>query len=208
MRRRSRAGGEPLKARRRKTATLKRRTAPKVVRSRDFSKCFKLSQVLAVSWSRRSTAAGSGERRASTSSAAAYPFRRDPPLRYLHLPCLGAPLRLEDSASDRGPRAPRREPRCEICGSAIARRDSEGRSQMRPAQARSARKSNWSNPKSYELFCSIFRHSRVGRAQRPRPRSSRRAAASPAGWRVRRDAPASSRVSKFAAARRPGSSSK
>jgi len=37
MRRRSRAGGEPLKARRRKTATLKRRTAPKVVRSRDFS---------------------------------------------------------------------------------------------------------------------------------------------------------------------------
>src|SRR4029077_4509770 len=33
MRRRSRAGGEPVKARRRKTATLKRRTAPKAVRS-------------------------------------------------------------------------------------------------------------------------------------------------------------------------------
>ena len=36
MKRRSRAGGEPAKARRRKTAT-QRRTAPKVVRSRDFS---------------------------------------------------------------------------------------------------------------------------------------------------------------------------
>ena len=33
MRRRSRAGGEPVKARRRKAATLKRRTAPKAVRS-------------------------------------------------------------------------------------------------------------------------------------------------------------------------------
>src|SRR5271169_4073812 len=37
MRRRSRAGGEPLKARRRKTATLKRRTAPKAGRSRGSS---------------------------------------------------------------------------------------------------------------------------------------------------------------------------
>jgi hypothetical protein len=34
MRRRSRAGGEPVKARRRKTATLKRGTAPKEVRRR------------------------------------------------------------------------------------------------------------------------------------------------------------------------------
>jgi hypothetical protein len=33
MRRRSKAGGEPVKARSRKTATLKRRTAPKAVRS-------------------------------------------------------------------------------------------------------------------------------------------------------------------------------
>jgi hypothetical protein len=37
MKRRSRAGGEPAKARRRKTATLKRRNVPKAVRSRDFS---------------------------------------------------------------------------------------------------------------------------------------------------------------------------
>ena len=34
MRRRSRAGGEPVKARRRKTATRKRRNAPKAVRRR------------------------------------------------------------------------------------------------------------------------------------------------------------------------------
>ena len=33
MRRRSSTGGEPIKARRRKTATLKRRNAPKAVRS-------------------------------------------------------------------------------------------------------------------------------------------------------------------------------
>jgi hypothetical protein len=33
MKRRSRAGGEPIKARRRKTVTLKRRNAPKAVRS-------------------------------------------------------------------------------------------------------------------------------------------------------------------------------
>ena len=37
MRRRSRAGGEPVKTRRRKTATLKRRNAPKAVRNRSVS---------------------------------------------------------------------------------------------------------------------------------------------------------------------------
>ena len=37
MRRRSRAGGEPVKTRRRKTVTLKRRNAPKVVRNRSVS---------------------------------------------------------------------------------------------------------------------------------------------------------------------------
>ena len=37
MRRRSSTGGEPIKARRRKTATLKRRTAPKTVRRRNSS---------------------------------------------------------------------------------------------------------------------------------------------------------------------------
>ena len=37
MRRRSGAGGEPIKTRRRKTATLKRRTAPKAVRRRSSS---------------------------------------------------------------------------------------------------------------------------------------------------------------------------
>ena len=37
MRRRSRAGGEPVKTRRRKTVTLKRRNAPKAVRNRDVS---------------------------------------------------------------------------------------------------------------------------------------------------------------------------
>ena len=37
MRRRSRAGGEPVKARRRKAATLKRRNAPKAVRRRSLS---------------------------------------------------------------------------------------------------------------------------------------------------------------------------
>ena len=37
MRRRSRAGGEPVKARRRKAATLKRRNAPKTVRRRSSS---------------------------------------------------------------------------------------------------------------------------------------------------------------------------
>ena len=37
MRRRSRAGGEPAKTRRRKTVTPKRRNAPKAVRSRSVS---------------------------------------------------------------------------------------------------------------------------------------------------------------------------
>ena len=37
MRRRSRAGGEPVKTRRRKTVTLKRRNAPKAVRRPIFS---------------------------------------------------------------------------------------------------------------------------------------------------------------------------
>ena len=37
MRRRSRAGGEPVKTRRRKTVTLKRRNAPKAVRNRSVS---------------------------------------------------------------------------------------------------------------------------------------------------------------------------
>ena len=37
MRRRSRAGREPIKARRRKAVTLKRRNAPKVTRSRPSS---------------------------------------------------------------------------------------------------------------------------------------------------------------------------
>src|SRR5260370_40363255 len=37
MRRRSRAGGEPVKMRRRKTVTLKRRNAPKAVRNRSVS---------------------------------------------------------------------------------------------------------------------------------------------------------------------------
>ena len=37
MRRRSRAGGEPVKTRRRKTVTLKRRNAPKAVRNRSAS---------------------------------------------------------------------------------------------------------------------------------------------------------------------------
>ena len=37
MRRRSRAGGEPIKTRRRKTVTLKRRNAPKAVRRRSPS---------------------------------------------------------------------------------------------------------------------------------------------------------------------------
>ena len=37
MRRRSRAGGEPVKTRRRKTVTLKRRNAPKAVRNRGAS---------------------------------------------------------------------------------------------------------------------------------------------------------------------------
>src|ERR1700693_709966 len=37
MRRRSRAGGEPVKTRRRKTAKLKRRNAPKAVRRRSPS---------------------------------------------------------------------------------------------------------------------------------------------------------------------------
>jgi GAF domain-containing protein len=37
MRRRSRAGGEPVKARRHKTVTLKRRNAPKAVRNRSVS---------------------------------------------------------------------------------------------------------------------------------------------------------------------------
>ena len=37
MKRRSRAGGEPVKTRRRKTATLKRRNAPKAARGRGSS---------------------------------------------------------------------------------------------------------------------------------------------------------------------------
>ena len=37
MRRRSRAGGEPVKTRRRKTVTLKHRNAPKAVRNRSVS---------------------------------------------------------------------------------------------------------------------------------------------------------------------------
>jgi hypothetical protein len=37
MKRRSRRGGEPVKARRRKSVTLKRRNAPKVTRSRPSS---------------------------------------------------------------------------------------------------------------------------------------------------------------------------
>jgi hypothetical protein len=37
MNRRSRAGGQPVKARRRKAVTLKRRNAPKVTRSRPSS---------------------------------------------------------------------------------------------------------------------------------------------------------------------------
>ena len=71
----------------------------------------------------------------------------------LHLPCLSAPLRFEDAASDREPRP---EPRCALCGSTIPRRERRGRSQMRPAQAWSPRRSNWSNPKSYKIFCPIF----------------------------------------------------
>ncbi len=35
----------------------------------------------------------------------------EPLKRRLHLPCLSAPLRRQDAASDRGPREPRREPR-------------------------------------------------------------------------------------------------
>jgi hypothetical protein len=37
MKRRSGAGGEPVKTRRHKTATLKRRNAPKAVRNRSVS---------------------------------------------------------------------------------------------------------------------------------------------------------------------------
>ena len=84
----------------------------------------------------------------------------------LHLPCLSAPLQFQDAASDR---EPRREPRCALCGNTIARRERGGRSQMRPAQAWSPRRSNWSNPKSQNLFCPHFSHSRRGRTQRPFP---------------------------------------
>jgi GAF domain-containing protein len=45
MRRRSRAGGEPVKARRRKTATRKRRNAPKAVRPRSSSAASKETKV-------------------------------------------------------------------------------------------------------------------------------------------------------------------
>ena len=47
MRRRSRAGGEPVKTRRRKTVTLKRRNAPKAVR-RSGSSAVGLSEQVAV----------------------------------------------------------------------------------------------------------------------------------------------------------------
>ncbi|MGA8697081.1 MAG: histidine kinase, partial [Xanthobacteraceae bacterium] len=45
MRRRSRAGGEPVKTRRRKTVTPKRRNAPKAVRRRSSSAAGKEAKV-------------------------------------------------------------------------------------------------------------------------------------------------------------------